>query len=72
MKGNASFQQITLHPPLPCVYHGCDGEATSAIAYEVSEREWRMVPTCERHMHPIIARNRATDDAARREELMER
>ena len=46
---NNSFRQITIHPSLPCVYHDCDGEATVAIVYEVSEREWRMVPTCERH-----------------------
>src|SRR5437016_11271005 len=43
---NDSFQQITINPSLPCVYHDCDGQATTAIAYAVSEREWRMVPTC--------------------------
>lgn len=49
------FRQITINPPLPCVYHGCDGKATTAIVYEVSEREWRMVPTCERHTVPVPA-----------------
>ncbi|HZT98306.1 MAG TPA: hypothetical protein VFA10_01530 [Ktedonobacteraceae bacterium] len=63
---NQSFRQITIHPPLPCVYHGCDGQATVAIAYEVSEREWRMVPTCEQHTVPIPERNDRLLDAARR------
>ncbi len=63
---NQSFRQITIHPPLPCVYHGCDGQATVAIAYEVSEREWRMVPTCEQHTVPIPVRNDRVLDAARR------
>lgn len=54
---NEGFQQITVHPPLPCVYHGCDGQATTAIAYAVSEREWRMVPTCTRHTVPVPHRN---------------
>jgi hypothetical protein len=49
------FRQIKIEPSLPCVYHGCDGEAKVAIVYEVSEREWRMVPTCERHSVPIPA-----------------
>ncbi len=40
---NESFRQITIHPALPCVYHGCKGQATDAIVYEVSEREWRNV-----------------------------
>ncbi len=65
---NETFRQITIHPPLPCVYHDCDGQATVAIAYEVSEREWRMVPTCERHTVPIPGHNRRPSDAARREE----
>jgi hypothetical protein len=47
------FQQITIHPPLPCVYHDCNEQATVAITYEVSQREWRMVPTCERHTVPV-------------------
>ena len=46
---NDGFRQITIDPPLPCVYHGCDRQARVAIVYEVSEREWRMVPTCEQH-----------------------
>ena len=54
---NDSFRQITLQPALPCVYHGCDGQAKSAIAYEVSEREWRIVPTCEQHTVPIPMRS---------------
>lgn len=54
---NEGFQQITIHPPLPCVYHDCDGQATTAIAYAVSEREWRMVPTCKRHTVPVPNRN---------------
>lgn len=62
---NESFKQITIHPSLPCVYHNCDGEATVAIAYEVSEREWRMVPTCERHTVPIQKRNEKRADATR-------
>lgn len=53
---NEGFQQITIHPPLPCVYHGCGKQATVAIVYEVSEREWRMVPTCEQHTVPIPPR----------------
>ena len=63
---NQSFRQITIHPPLPCVYHGCDRQATVAIAYEVSEREWRMVPTCEQHTVPIPVRNDRLLDAVRR------
>ncbi len=63
---NQSFRQITIHPPLPCVYHGCDGQATVAIAYEVSEREWRMVPTCEQHTVPIPVRNDRLLGVARR------
>ncbi|HZU69617.1 MAG TPA: hypothetical protein VFA09_20255 [Ktedonobacteraceae bacterium] len=46
---NDGFRQIKIDPPLPCVYHGCDKQAGVAIVYEVSEREWRMVPTCEQH-----------------------
>ena len=66
---NETFRQITIDPPLLCVYHDCDGQATVAIAYEVSEREWRMVPTCERHTVPIPGRNERPSDAARREEV---
>jgi len=65
---NESFRQITIHPALPCVYHGCDGQATVAIAYEVSEREWRMVPTCERHTVSIAGRNMRASDFSQREE----
>ncbi|HEX6482515.1 MAG TPA: hypothetical protein VF043_27035 [Ktedonobacteraceae bacterium] len=57
---NESFRQITIHPPLPCVYHGCDKQATFAIAYEVSEREWRMVPTCEQHTVSITTHKEKT------------
>lgn len=63
---NQSFRQITIHPPLPCVYHDCDREATVAIAYEVSEREWRMVPTCEQHTVPVPVRNERVLETARR------
>jgi len=65
---NESFRQIMVHPALPCVYHGCDGQATVAIAYEVSEREWRMVPTCERHTISIAGRNMRASDFSHREE----
>jgi hypothetical protein len=64
---NDGFQQIKIHPPLPCVYHDCDGQATVAIAYEVSEHEWRMVPTCERHTVPIPVRKERVLEAARRD-----
>lgn len=57
------FREITIHPPLPCVYHGCDEPATVAITYEVSEREWRMVPTCERHTVHIPQKNEWLSDA---------
>ncbi len=63
---NQSFRQITIQPPLPCVYHDCDREATVAIAYEVSEREWRMVPTCEQHTVPVPVRNERVLETARR------
>ncbi|GAC1397023.1 MAG: hypothetical protein NVS4B12_27280 [Ktedonobacteraceae bacterium] len=56
------FHQITIHPSLPCVYRDCDGLATVAITYEVSEREWRMVPTCERHTVPVPQRNQRLSD----------
>jgi hypothetical protein len=46
---NETFKQITFQPALPCVYHDCHEQATTAIAYAVSEREWRIVPTCEQH-----------------------
>ena len=62
---NESFRQIKIDPPLPCVYHDCDGQATVAIAYAVSEREWRMVPTCERHTVLIPMRNESWIDATR-------
>ena len=65
---NESFRQITIHPALPCVYHGCKGQATDAIVYEVSEREWRMVPTCERHTVTIAGRNTSASDFSQREE----
>ncbi|HET9918278.1 MAG TPA: hypothetical protein VFQ30_00455 [Ktedonobacteraceae bacterium] len=58
------FKQITINPPLPCVYHGCDGQATSAIVYEVSEREWRMVPTCEKHTVSISQRREMGSEPA--------
>ena len=67
---NDGFQQITIHPALPCVYHGCEGQATVAIVYEVSEREWRMVPTCERHTVPISRRNARPSDVAHQEEAV--
>jgi len=46
---NDTFKQISFQPSLPCVYHDCHEPATTAIAYAVSEREWRIVPTCEQH-----------------------
>ena len=58
------FKQITINPPLPCVYHGCDERATSAIVYEVSEREWRMVPTCEKHTVSIPQRRETGSEPA--------
>ncbi len=58
------YRQITIYPPLPCVYYDCDDQATVAIAYEVSEHEWRMVPTCERHTVPILQRKKELKDAA--------
>jgi len=64
---NQTFQEITIHPPLPCVYHDCDGLATSAIAYPVSEHEWRMVPTCERHTVAVPTRSERVDDSALQE-----
>jgi hypothetical protein len=64
---NETFRHITIHPPLPCVYHGCDEQATVAIAYEVSEREWRMVPTCERHTAPIPVRKEQPSNAGLQE-----
>ncbi len=59
------FREITIHPSLPCVYHDCDGQATVAIAYEVSEHEWRMVPTCERHTVSILQKKKELSDATR-------
>ena len=67
---NKSFRQITIHPSLPCVYHGCDGQATVAIAYEVSEHEWRMVPTCERHTVSIPGEHERPSYIARQEEVV--
>ncbi|HTD19254.1 MAG TPA: hypothetical protein VK667_06955 [Ktedonobacteraceae bacterium] len=58
------FRQITIHPPLPCVYHGCDGQATVAITYEISEHEWRMIPTCKRHTVPVPQKNDRLSDTA--------
>ena len=66
---NDNFRQITIHPPLPCVYHDCDGQATVAIAYEVSEHEWRMVPTCERHTVPVPGWNQRRSDTSRQKEV---
>jgi len=63
---NENFRQIMIHPSLPCVYHNCDGQATVAIVYEVSEREWRMVPTCERHTVRIQAHDEKPSNATRR------
>ncbi len=63
---NDSFQQITLTPALPCVYHGCKGEAKTAIAYSVSEHEWRLVPTCEQHTVPISIRSEPHKEIAAR------
>jgi hypothetical protein len=67
---NNSFRQITIHPALPCVYHGCDGQATVAIAYEVSEHEWRMVPTCERHTVSITGRSMKASDVSEQKEAV--
>ena len=64
------YRQITINPPLPCVYHDCDGQATVAIAYEVSEHEWRMVPTCERHTVPITGRNTRVSDVSQTKEAV--
>jgi hypothetical protein len=63
---NDGFRQITIEPPLPCVYHGCDGEARVAIAYEVSENEWRIVPTCERHTVAVPAAKEKPRDPVHR------
>ena len=63
---NENFRQIMIHPSLPCVYHNCDGQATVAIVYQVSEREWRMVPTCERHTVAIQVHDERSSDATRR------
>ena len=63
---NDTFKQITINPPLPCVYHGCNGEARTAIAYEVSEREWRMVPTCEQHTVPVPTSAEQSPEATKR------
>ena len=60
------FQEITINPPLPCVYHNCDNQAVVAIAYQVSEREWRIVPTCERHTVSIPQKSEELSDVARR------
>ena len=66
---NETFREITIHPPLPCVYHDCDGQATVAIAYPVSEHEWRMVPTCERHTVSVPTLSERVGDAAPQEEV---
>ena len=65
-----SFQQITIHPPLPCVYHDCDGQATVAIAYAVSDYEFSMVANCEQHTVPIPGRNERLSEPPRREEAI--
>jgi len=67
---NETFQQITIHPPLPCVYHDCDRQATVAIAYAVSENEWRMVPTCERHTVSIPTRQEKLADVVQPKEAI--
>ncbi len=67
---NETFQQITIHPPLPCVYHDCDEQATVAIAYAVSENEWRMVPTCERHTVSIPTRQEKLADVVQPKEAI--
>ena len=67
---NETFQQITIHPPLPCVYHDCDGQATVAIAYAVSENEWRMVPTCEHHTVAIPTRQEKLADVVQPKEAI--
>jgi hypothetical protein len=61
-----SYKQIKIDPPLPCVCHDCDRQAHFAIAYEVSEREWRIVPTCERHTVPVPTQNGKVANGARR------
>ncbi len=63
---NDGFRQISINPPLPCVYHDCDQQATHAIAYEVSEREWRIVPTCERHTVPVPTQDKQVVNSAHR------
>ncbi len=63
---NNGFQVIKIQPSLPCVYHGCDEEATVAIAYAVSEREWRIVPTCKQHTVAIQPRYEQPEDNARK------
>ncbi len=63
------FQQITIHPPLPCVYQNCNEQATVAITYEVSPREWRMVPTCKRHTVPVPQKNES--DTIEREQRVD-
>ena len=67
---NETFQQITIHPPLPCVYHDCDEPATVAIAYAVPENEWRMVPTCERHTVSIPTRQEKLADVVQPKEAI--
>ena len=65
------FRQITIDPSLPCVYHDCDRPAMTAIAYEVSEHEWRMVPTCEQHTVRIpVQQNKRPSVAGRRNEAV--
>jgi len=64
------FRQITIDPSLPCVYHDCDRPATTAIAYEVSEHEWRMVPICEQHTVRIPVQSKMPSAAARRDEAV--
>ncbi|HLH63359.1 MAG TPA: hypothetical protein VKV20_16880 [Ktedonobacteraceae bacterium] len=63
---NDGFRQIKIDPPLPCVYHGCDKQARVAIVYEVSEREWRMVPTCEEHTVAVPTQKEQAEAASSR------
>ena len=60
---NDTFKQITFQPPLPCVYPECHELATTAIAYPVSEREWRIVPTCEQHTVLVPKKNERLTEA---------
>jgi hypothetical protein len=63
---NDTFKQISIQPALTCVYHDCNEPATTAIAYAVSEREWRIVPTCERHTVPVPTKSEQPAEAGSR------